>query len=103
MRDAGKPAWEWAAPAKDEAFIGKVTALAEDPLRAAYQIRSKQARTHATRDVTAATIAALKGDNVEFDKVNLENVLFEIEARIVRSQILVGRAAHRRPRHTHRA
>jgi polyribonucleotide nucleotidyltransferase len=90
VRDAGKPAWEWAAPAKDEAFIGKVTALAEGPLRAAYQIRSKQARTHATRDVTAATIAALKGDNVEFDKVNLENVLFEIEARIVRSQILSG-------------
>ncbi|MDP3820334.1 MAG: polyribonucleotide nucleotidyltransferase [Burkholderiales bacterium] len=90
VRDAGKPAWEWAAPAKDESFIGKVTALAEGPLRAAYQIRSKQARTHATRDVTAATIAALKGDNVEFDKVNLENVLFEIEARIVRSQILSG-------------
>jgi polyribonucleotide nucleotidyltransferase len=90
VRDAGKPAWEWAAPAKDEAFIGRVTALAEGPLRAAYQIRSKQARTHATRDVTAATIAALKGDNIEFDKVNLENVLFEIEARIVRSQILSG-------------
>jgi polyribonucleotide nucleotidyltransferase len=90
VRDAGKPAWEWAAPAKDESFIGKVTALAEGPLRAAYQIRSKQARTHATRDVTAATIAALKGDNIEFDKVNLENVLFEIEARIVRSQILSG-------------
>ncbi|MEQ1682616.1 MAG: polyribonucleotide nucleotidyltransferase [Burkholderiaceae bacterium] len=90
VRDAGKPAWEWAAPAKDEAFIGKVTALAEGPLRAAYQIRSKQARTHATRDVTAATIAALKGDNIEFDKVNLENVLFEIEARIVRGQILSG-------------
>ena len=90
VRDAGKPAWEWAAPPKDEAFIGKVTALAEGPLRAAYQIRSKQARTHATRDVTAATIAALKGDNIEFDKVNLENVLFEIEARIVRSQILSG-------------
>jgi polyribonucleotide nucleotidyltransferase len=90
VRDAGKPAWDWAAPAKDEAFIGKVTALAEGPLRAAYQIRSKQARTHATRDVTSATIAALKGDNVEFDKVNLENVLFEIEARIVRSQILSG-------------
>ena len=90
VRDAGKPAWEWAAPPKDDAFIGKVTALAEGPLRAAYQIRSKQARTHATREVTTATAAALKGDNVEFDKVNLENVLFEIEARIVRSQILSG-------------
>jgi polyribonucleotide nucleotidyltransferase len=52
VRDAGKPEWTWTAPAKDEAFIAKVTALAEGPLRAAYQIRSKQARTQACRDVT---------------------------------------------------
>jgi polyribonucleotide nucleotidyltransferase len=90
VRDAGKPAWDWQAPAKDEAFIGKVVALAEEKLRAAYQIRSKQARTHATRDVTAATIAALQAEGTEFDKVKLDNVLFDIEAKIVRSQILSG-------------
>ena len=90
VRDAGKPAWDWKAPAKDEAFISKVTALAEDKLRAAYQIRSKQLRTHATRDVTAATVAALQAEGAECDKVKLDNVLFEIEARIVRSQILSG-------------
>jgi polyribonucleotide nucleotidyltransferase len=90
VRDAGKPAWEWAAPAKDESFIAKVGALAEAPLRDAYQIRSKQARTQATRAVTAAAIASLQGDGVVFDKVNLDNVLFDIEAKIVRSQILGG-------------
>ena len=90
VRDAGKPAWDWQAPAQDEAFVGKVIALAEGPLRAAYQIRSKQARTQATREVTAATIASLQAAEVEFDKVKLENVLFEIEAKIVRSQILSG-------------
>src|SRR5487761_2226226 len=90
VRDAGKPAWDWAAAAKDEPFIAKVTALAEGPLREAYQIRSKQARTQATRAVTAATIASLQGEGVAFDKVNLDNVLFDIEARIVRSQTLAG-------------
>ena len=90
VRDAGKPAWDWAAPAKDEGFIAKVKALAENPLREAYQIRSKQARTHATRAVTAATITSLQGEGVEFDKVKLDNVLFDIEANIVRSQILSG-------------
>ncbi|NKI97448.1 polyribonucleotide nucleotidyltransferase [Rhizobacter sp. SG703] len=90
VRDAGKPAWDWAAPAKDEAFIGKVTALAEEKLRAAYQIRSKQARTQATREATASVVAALTADGVEFDKVKVDNVLFDIEARIVRSQILSG-------------
>ena len=76
--------------AKDEAFIAKVVALADKPLQDAYQIRSKQARTQATRAVTAGTIAALQADGTVFDKVNLDNVLFDIEARIVRSQILSG-------------
>ncbi len=90
VRDAGKPAWNWAAPDKDHTFIGQVAAVAEDRLRAAYQIRSKQARTQATREVTAITHSALKEQGVEFDKVHLDNVLFDIEAKIVRSQILAG-------------
>jgi polyribonucleotide nucleotidyltransferase len=90
VRDAGKPAWDWQAPARDEAFIGKVNALAEDKLRAAYQIRSKQARTQATREVTAATLASLVAEGTAFDKVKVDNVLFDIEAKIVRSQILSG-------------
>ncbi len=90
VRDAGKPAWDWAAPARDEAFIGKVNALAEDKLRAAYQIRSKQARTQATRDAYAATKAALKAEGAEFDEAKLGDLLFGIESRIVRNQILAG-------------
>lgn len=90
VREAGKPAWDWQAPAKDEAFIGKVTALAEEKLRAAYQIRSKQARTQATRQATADVFAAFDSEGAAYDKVKVENVLFEIEARIVRSQILSG-------------
>ena len=90
VRDAGKPAWDWTAPAKDEPFIAKVNALADDAMRAAYQIRSKQARTQATREVTAKTLAALAADGTTVDKVKVENVLFDIEAKIVRSQILSG-------------
>ena len=90
VRDAGKPEWQWAAPAKDEAFIGRVTALAEGPLRAAYQIRSKQARTQACREAYAAVGTALKAEAVEFDANKLNDLLFEIESRIVRTQILEG-------------
>ncbi len=90
VRDAGKPEWQWAAPAKNEPFIARVTELAEGPLRAAYQIRSKQARTQACRDVTSNLMAALKADGTAFDKVEVEGLLFEIEARIVRGQILAG-------------
>ena len=69
VRDAGKPAWAWAAPAKDEPFIAKVGALAAEPLKAAYQIRSKQARTQACRAVTANVMASLKAEGLAFDKV----------------------------------
>jgi len=90
VRDAGKPVWDWQAPARDEAFIGKIAALAEAPLRAAYQLRSKQARTHACRAAYADVMAALKADAIEFDEIKVEGLLFDIESRIVRSQILSG-------------
>ena len=90
VREAGKPVWDWQAPAKDEPFIAKVNALAEDKLRAAYQIRSKQARTQALREATASVFASLKAEGVEFDSVKVEGLLFEIESKIVRSQILAG-------------
>ena len=90
VRDAGKPAWDWKPASKDEPFIAKVVELAEGPLRTAYQIRSKQARTQATREVTAKTMAALTADGASIDKVKVDNVLFDIEAKIVRSQILSG-------------
>jgi len=90
VRDAGKPLWDWQPPAKDEAFIAKVTQLAEDKLRAAYQIRSKQARTQALREASTGVLAALDATGQAYDAVKVENLLFDIEARIVRSQILAG-------------
>jgi len=90
VRDAGKPAWNWSAPPKDEAFIARLTALAEEKLRAAYQIRSKQARTQAVREAYASTLGQLVEEGVTFDTVKAEGLLFDIEARIVRSQILAG-------------
>ncbi|MDO9145318.1 polyribonucleotide nucleotidyltransferase [Rhodoferax sp.] len=90
VRDAGKPAWDWQAPARDEALIAKVGALANDKLTAAYQIRNKQARTQACRSAYADVMEGLKADGVAFDSVKVESMLFDIEARLVRGQILAG-------------
>ncbi len=90
VRDAGKPVWDWQAPAKDEALIAKIDSLAKDKLVAAYQIRNKQARTQACRSAYAEVMAALKAEGVAFDSVAIEGLLFEIEAKIVRGQILAG-------------
>ena len=90
VRDAGKPVWDWKAPAKNEALIAKVGALAQEKLAAAYQIRNKQARTQACRSAYADVMSGLKADGVEFDGVAVEGMLFDIEAKLVRSQILAG-------------
>ncbi|MFT7324854.1 MAG: polyribonucleotide nucleotidyltransferase [Rhodoferax sp.] len=90
VRDAGKPMWDWKAPAKNEFLIAKVGELANEKLAAAYQIRNKQARTRACREAYAVVMADLKLDGVAFDSVAVEGMLFDIEAKIVRSQILAG-------------
>ena len=90
VRDAGKPVWDWKPAAKDEVLIAKVVALGEEKLAAAYQIRNKQARTHATRETYTWVKKGLQAEGVEFDAVAVEGMLFDIEAKIVRSQILAG-------------
>lgn len=94
VREAGKPDWVqagiWTAPAKDEDFIAKVTDIAEAKLREAYQIRSKQPRTEALRAAYAQVKTELSAQGAEYDEVKVDQLLFDIEARIVRSQILAG-------------
>ncbi len=88
---AGKPEWEWVPAAKDEALIAKVGALAEAELREAYRITSKQARTQKTREIAKKTIEALTvGVEGAPDANTIGNILFDLEAKIVRSQILNG-------------
>ncbi|AVJ26603.1 polyribonucleotide nucleotidyltransferase [Achromobacter spanius] len=95
VKDAGKPDWDWQAPAKDEALIAAVTAAAQDGLNAAYQIREKQARTTKLREVSAdvsaklAAAAAEKGEPLP-DAVTVDNIMFSLESAIVRGQILNG-------------
>ncbi|OHC65164.1 MAG: polyribonucleotide nucleotidyltransferase [Rhodocyclales bacterium GWA2_65_19] len=88
---AGKPEWDWQPPAKDEPLIAKVAELAEAELREAYRITSKQARTVKTREITKKTIAALtEGIENAPDSNLVGNTVFDLEAKIVRSQILNG-------------
>jgi polyribonucleotide nucleotidyltransferase len=95
VAEAGKPEWDWQPAPKNEALITAVKALAEDGLKAAYQIREKQARTDRVREVYAqvkvklAEHAAAK-EAPQPDAVDVENILFDLEYELVRSQILAG-------------
>lgn len=95
VRDGGKPEWNWQPPAKNEALISRVTALAETGLQGAYQIREKQARTEKLRDVYSQVHAKLAeeaaANNSDApDAIEVDNLLFDLEAKIVRGQILNG-------------
>jgi polyribonucleotide nucleotidyltransferase len=95
VRDGGKPEVQWAPAPKNEALIAAVSQVAEAPLREAYQTKDKQARTQRLREVSALVNAALaeqaaaSGQSAP-DGVEVGNVLFDMEAKIVRSQILEG-------------
>ncbi len=87
---AGKPEWNWQPPAKDEALIAKVAELAENELREAYRITSKQARTQRCREIANRVIETLCQGEGAPDAITVGNLIFELEAKIVRSQILNG-------------
>jgi len=89
--EIGVPEYIWEPPAKDEAMITRLTELAEADLRLAYQIKQKQARTVRVKEISAKVIAELLPADASPDLVNIvKNEFGNIEAKIVRNQILDG-------------
>jgi len=95
VREGGKPEWDWQPAAKDEALISRVTALVNADLQDAYQIRQKSARSEKLKAVYAgiagklAEQAAASGAAAA-DAQTVNDIMFDLEAKIVRSQILAG-------------
>jgi len=95
VEKAGKPEWDWQPEAKDEAFVAKVTGLAEGPLQEAYKLRNKQERSNRLKEIYSQVETQLQADaaasGVALPAGNLVNdTLFGLEAKVVRSQILNG-------------
>jgi polyribonucleotide nucleotidyltransferase len=95
VRDGGKPEVQWSPAPKNEALIGRVAHFAEAKLREAYQTKDKQARTDKLKSVTAELNTALAAEAASVggaapDAAEVGSILFDLEARIVRSQILEG-------------
>ncbi|MBA5604669.1 polyribonucleotide nucleotidyltransferase [Duganella sp. FT3S] len=92
VRDGGKPEVEWAPPAKNEALIARVKHFAEAKIRDAYLTRDKQERTAKLKAASNEVLADLAAEATAEapDPVEVGNILFDMEAKIVRSQILEG-------------
>jgi len=89
--EVGVPEYNWAEPAKDEALISRMAQLAEADLRAAYQIKQKQARTVRIKEISDKVVAELLPADASADLINtVKSELGNLEAKIVRNQILDG-------------
>ncbi|MBS1196217.1 MAG: pnp [Proteobacteria bacterium] len=91
VEEGGKPEWDWQAPAKDEALIARLETAAKAGLEEAYSITSKQARSQRIKEVRAEAIAAVcTGEEGSPDPLVVGNLLYDMEAVIVRGRILSG-------------
>jgi polyribonucleotide nucleotidyltransferase len=95
VRDAGKPAWEWQAATQTEALTARLIQIAGQGLKDAYQIRNKQARSQKIKDVYTQVWAQLEADGAasgqpQPDDNVVDSILFDLQAKIVRGQILSG-------------
>jgi len=88
--ESAKPEWDWKPAAKDEALIAKITGIAEHPLREAYRIRSKQARSTRIGEIHKTVAEQLGAGEGAPDSNQVAEILFGLEAKIVRNQILDG-------------
>lgn len=94
--EAGKPAWDWEAPALNADIQDRVHALAEAEMTDAYQLRDKKQRQDAVaslKEQVIDQIVAEYADKVEDEDALLNDikyVLSHLESNTVRSRILKG-------------
>jgi polyribonucleotide nucleotidyltransferase len=91
---AGKPAWEWQQPVKNEALIGRVAELVEREMREAFAIKQKQTRNTRLSDIRKNALEKLVAEAAATGAVlnpnEVKEIFFNTESKIVRSQILDG-------------
>jgi polyribonucleotide nucleotidyltransferase len=89
--EVNNPAWEWSPAAKDEALATRIAALAESDLNAAFQIKQKQARSHAIDDIWKRVFTEVGVGTEGGPSANaVKEICFALESKIVRGQILDG-------------
>ena len=89
--EAGKDAWEWTAPTQPQALIDKINEMAANEINEAFRIKSKSTRSEKLADIKNRVVTALcTSEEGAPDKNAVTSLLFNIEAKIVRGQILNG-------------
>lgn len=89
--EAGVTAWDWIPAPRDAALAKQIADLAEMDLRAAFQLRQKQARSETIDNIWTKVFAGVGVDTEGGpDGQAVKEACFALESKIVRSQILDG-------------
>jgi polyribonucleotide nucleotidyltransferase len=89
--EAGKDAWEWQAPVPPQALIDQISTMAANDLNEAFRIKAKGARSEKLSEINKRVVSTLcTGEEGAPDKNTVNALLFNIESKIVRGQILNG-------------
>ncbi len=88
VQEGGKPEVEWIEPKNNDDLIFKVKEVAESKLKDAYNIKEKQLRSGKLKEIFGETIELLEKE--EYDPSEIGSIIFDLESKIVRSQILNG-------------
>ena len=89
--EAGKPAWDWQAPAENTALINAIKGEFGAGIADAYTIVNKQERYARLGELRDQAVAALSGEEEgKFAAGEVKDVFGEIEYRTVRESIVNG-------------
>lgn len=89
--EAGVTAWDWVPPQRDVGLAEKIVSLAENDLRAAFQIKEKQVRSETIDNIWRKVFSEVGvGTEGGPDAQAVKEACFALESKIVRSQILDG-------------
>ncbi|MDN7123327.1 polyribonucleotide nucleotidyltransferase [Pseudidiomarina terrestris] len=88
--EAGKPKWEWEAPATNEELLNKIKALAEDGIGEAYRITEKTERYEQVKKLRDEVIEKLTAEDESLDAKQIGNLFHGLESDVVRHRIIAG-------------
>jgi len=93
VAEAGKPKWDWQAPAKPEGLDEKVRELGQSGLEAAYQHTDKMQRHEAIGEVRAKVVDALcpEGEESQWSIDDVKSAFGALEKSYVRGEIINGK------------
>ncbi|MBB2899108.1 MULTISPECIES: polyribonucleotide nucleotidyltransferase [unclassified Pseudomonas] len=89
--EAGKPTWNWQAPAENTALIEAVKAEVGEAVSRAYTITIKQDRYAALGALRDQAIAKLAGENGQYSEAEVKETFGLLEYRTVRQNIVDGK------------